>query len=305
MSSPVGREAWIAPAKINLWLAILRRRDDGYHEIDTGLQAIDLADTLIFEPAPAGLELDCRVDGDWTNAVPPGEENLAARAARLLAERTGHALRLRLTVAKAIPPAAGLGGGSSDAAAVLVALARRFAVPDPGHTLHALAAELGADVPFFLVGGTQRARGIGDRLEPIDSPAERWGILVWPGVFVDTAWAYHAWDEMRASGTCASPARPATNDFQPIVFDRYSAVRRAAEVLASGAAAVVALSGSGAAVYALYADEPARDGELERVRGEVTAISPEARTWAFTTIDHGVRPAEGWACQGSGSPVTL
>ncbi|MFN2421459.1 MAG: 4-(cytidine 5'-diphospho)-2-C-methyl-D-erythritol kinase [Gemmatimonadota bacterium] len=293
MTEPVARETWIAPAKVNLWLAILGRRDDGYHEIDTGLQAIDLADTLSLEPAPAGLELDCKVDGDWRNVVPAGEENLAARAARLLAARTGHALRLSLTIDKAIPPGAGLGGGSSDAAAVLVALARRFAVPDPGHTLHALAAELGADVPFFLAGGTQRARGIGDRLEPIDPPGERWGVLVWPGVFIDTAWAYHAWDEMRANGTGASPVRPGRNDFESIVFDHYPAVRRAADVLASSAAAAVTLSGSGGAVYALYGDRAARDTEHDRVRGEVSAISPEGRTWAFTTIDHGVRPAEG------------
>lgn len=294
------REAWLAPAKINLWLRVLGRRHDGYHDIDTGIQAIDLADTLTLEGATEGAALECRVEGEWAVGVPAGNENLAARAARLLAERTGHALRLRLTVSKAVPSGAGLGGGSSDAAAALVALARRFAVPDPGRTLHALAVELGADVAFFLAGGTQRARGIGDDLEPLATPAERWGILIYPGIAVSTAWAYRAWDEARITTPGGAPAsagrgglpagwRERGNDFEPLVFVRHPEARRAAAILRTGPAAVTRLSGSGSAVFALYADPATRDRELERVRIEVQRIAG-ARVLPFAFVDHGVRP---------------
>ena len=295
-----GAEAWIAPAKINLWLAIVGRRDDGYHEIDTALQAIDLADTLLLEPTAGEAELECRVEGEWAEAVPAGEPNLATRAARLLATRTGHPLRLRLTITKRIPPGAGLGGGSSDAAATLVALARRFAVADPGHTLGPLAAEIGADVPFFLAGGTQRARGIGDRLEPMDPPAERDGILVWPGIPVDTAWAYRAWDE--AAGSTVPPAELGQNAFETIVFDRYPPVRTAARILAGGEAAVVGLSGSGSVVYALYPDTAFRDADLARLRPLLSSVSSAARVRPFGLIDHGVRPREGWVEEGFAAP---
>ncbi|HJU86860.1 MAG TPA: 4-(cytidine 5'-diphospho)-2-C-methyl-D-erythritol kinase, partial [Gemmatimonadota bacterium] len=184
------REVWLAPAKINLWLAVGERRDDGMHELDTAFQAIDLADRIEITRAPAGVQVACRVDGECAEGVPVGEDNLAARAALLIAARTGHDLRVAIAIEKQIPAGAGLGGASSDAAAVLLALGHRFAVPDPEHTLGDLAAELGADVPFFLKGGTQRARGIGDRLTPAEPPTERWGILVWPGVGVSTRQAY-------------------------------------------------------------------------------------------------------------------
>jgi 4-diphosphocytidyl-2-C-methyl-D-erythritol kinase len=291
-------EVWRAPAKINLWLAITGRRHDGYHEVDTGLQAIDLADVVTLAPGPDDGVVECRVEGEWASGIPGDEENLAVRAARTLASRTGHALRLRIGLAKGIPPGAGLGGGSSDAAAVLLALARRFAVPDPQHTLHALAAEIGADVAFFLEGGTQRARGIGEDLAPMDPPEERWGILVHPGVAVSTAWAYAAWDE--AAGGVADEARdrigPPADDwrergnvFEPLVAARHPEVGRAAGILRAGPATVSRLSGSGGAVYALYADEEARDRDLDRVRKAVGSI-PRARVWRFATIDHGVQP---------------
>jgi len=293
-------ELWRAPAKINLWLTITGRRPDGYHEVDTGLQAIDLADLVTLAPAPDGGGVECRVEGEFAAGIPGGEENLAVRAARALASRTGHELRLRIGLAKAIPPGAGLGGGSSDAAAVLLALARRFAVPDPRHTLHALAAEIGADVAFFLEGGTQRARGVGEDLAPMDPPEERWGILVHPGVAVSTAWAYAAWDQatggiasVAAGGIADAPPaedwRERGNAFEPLVFGRHPEAAQAAAVLRAGPATVSRLSGSGGAVYALYRDEESRDSDLDRVGREIASIRG-ARAWRFDTIDHGVRP---------------
>lgn len=286
------REAWLAPAKVNLWLAVGPLRDDGMHELDTGFQAIDLADRIEIARAPAGVQVTCSVGGAFAEGVPAGEENLAARAALLIAARTGHDLRVSIAIDKRIPAGAGLGGASSDAAAVLLALGRRFAVPDPEHTLGDLAAELGADVPFFLEGGTQRARGIGDRLMPAERPAEGWGILVWPGVGVSTREAYRWLDEASARhGRTLPPPGGAGrgNDFEPVVTARCPEAGRAFEVLASGPARIVRMSGSGSASFALYARESDRDGDLERV-GSALAGLAGARHWPFGLVEHGARP---------------
>lgn len=289
------REIWRAPAKINLWLEIIGRRPDGYHEIDTCYQAIDLADTVVLEPA-GRPGVACRVEGPFAEEVPEGRDNLAVRAAHLLAERTGHEPRLTIRLIKEIPAGAGLGGGSSDAAAVLVALARRFAVPDPDDTLVELAAELGADVPFFLKGGTQHATGIGDRLRPVPTPAERWGILVWPGVAVSTAWAYGAVTEpalpSSAVGSMAGPGprewRKRGNAFEPLVFERYARIAEAAEVLRAGGSGTVRLAGSGGAVFALYESQALRDASLPHVVGAMKRF--EARCWPFGFLEQGVAP---------------
>jgi len=281
---------WRAPAKVNLWLAVTGRRADGYHTVDAGYQAIDLADSVVLEPGERD-GVACRVEGEWAPGVPEGEDNLAARAARALAEAAGQHLRLAINIAKRVPPAAGLGGGSSDAAAVLAALARRFGVsPD---ALPPIAARLGADVPFFLQGGTRRARGIGELLELVETPAERWGILLHPGVGVSTAWAYRAWDESGATpaGEIADDWRERGNAFEGLVFARHPEVRRAAEILAGGPASLVRMSGSGSAVFALYAGEAARDRDLARIE-EAARVLPGARTWRFAFEPRGVAPAE-------------
>ena len=291
--APAGaREVWLAPAKINLWLAVGGSRDDGMHDLDTGFQAIDLADRIEIARAPAGVQVACAVHGEYAVGVPAGEDNLAARAALLIAARTGHDLRASIAIEKRIPSGAGLGGASSDAAAVLLALGRRFAVPDPEHTLGDLAAELGADVPFFLEGGTQRARGIGDRLTPAEPPAERWGILVWPGVGVSTRQAYEWLDAASPpEGRSLPPPGGAGrgNDFEPVVTARCSAAGRGFEVLAAGLARTVRMSGSGSASFALYARESDRDGDLERV-GAALAALPGARHWPFGLVPYGARP---------------
>ena len=290
--APNGREIWLAPAKVNLWLAVGGVRDDGLHELDTGFQAIDLADRIEIARAPAGVQVTCTVTGECAEGVPDGEDNLAARAALLLAARTGHDLRVSIAIEKRIPAGAGLGGASSDAAAVLLALGRRFAVPDPEHTLGDLAAELGADVPFFLVGGTQRARGIGDRLTPAEPPAERWGILVWPGVGVSTRQAYEWLDADSPPGERSLPPPGGAgrgNDFEPVVTARCPAAGRAFEVLAAGSARTVRMSGSGSASFALYARESDRDGDLERVAPALAGL-PGARHWSFGLVSHGARP---------------
>jgi 4-diphosphocytidyl-2-C-methyl-D-erythritol kinase len=172
----------LAPAKLNLELSVLGRRADGSHEVATVLQAIDLSDRLSISPAP---ESSLVLAGDF--AVPNDADNLVLRAAAEVG------LKARFTLAKSIPPGAGLGGGSSDAAAVLRAGGQ-------GRTdLAEIAAGLGADVPFFLRGGRARATGRGEVLERL-AVEPGWFALAWPGFEVSTAAVYQAWDEVGGEG---------------------------------------------------------------------------------------------------------
>lgn len=294
-SGPVLRETWWAPAKINLWLEIVGRRDDGYHRLDTAFQTIDLGDRVILEQAREP-GITCEVTGVAGDGVPEGGDNLAARAARLIAERTGRDPRVAITIDKSIPPGAGLGGGSSDAAAVLMALARRFAVPDPERTLRDLALELGADVPFFLEGGTRLGHGVGEDLVPADPPAERWGILILPGHGVSTTWAFRSWDAQagrnpdyrvahtaRDEGVSAWATR--VNDLERLVAARHPDVMRSLVVLRHGPAAGSRMTGTGSAVFGLYGSEEKRDADLPRVED---AIPERARALPFEFADRGV-----------------
>ena len=153
----------LAPAKINLTLEILGRRDDGYHDLDTVMTAIDLADTVRLRPAAA---LDVRLSGRYAPAV-EGERELAAEAAKALAAAAGREPDVSIEVEKAIPVAAGLGGGSSDAAAVLRGLDRLWGLGWPAERLAEVGAQLGSDVPFFLHGGSARCTGRGEIVEPL------------------------------------------------------------------------------------------------------------------------------------------
>ncbi len=167
-----------APAKINWMLEVLGRRPDGFHDVKTVIQTIDLADSLELEPA-AELTLEATGEG-----LPPVGEDLTMRAARLLQERTGYDGGARMRLTKAIPIAAGLGGGSSDAAAVLRGLAQLWSLDLPSERLRELAAELGSDVPFFLHGGTVLSEGRGERLTPLPDAPEASLLIVVPPISI-------------------------------------------------------------------------------------------------------------------------
>ncbi len=162
-----------APAKINLCLEVLGRRPDGYHEVATVLHTICLTDELSFAPADA-LSLDCQPE------VGSAEDNLALRAARLLKEATGCQKGAAITLRKHIPAAAGLGGGSSDAAATLKALDKLWGLGLSREGLVELAARLGSDVPFFLDGGCALAQGRGEMLTPLLTLQGWWAVLLCP-----------------------------------------------------------------------------------------------------------------------------
>jgi 4-diphosphocytidyl-2-C-methyl-D-erythritol kinase len=165
---------FLSYAKINLYLAVRGLRPDGYHEIDTAMQTVSLADRMIFESTPdGGLEIECDAPG-----VPSGPANLAGRALKLLQRRLRVGAGMRLRVVKTIPVQAGLGGGSSNAACALGAANSIWGLGLDAGALEALAAEIGSDVPFFIRGGTQRCRGRGELLEPLAPlPDSLWAIL--------------------------------------------------------------------------------------------------------------------------------
>ncbi len=184
----------LAPAKLNLFLRVLGRRPDGYHELRTVFEPLDLADELAFEPAPpaAGLHLDLQHEAPGPPA-PAGRENLVLRAAEAFQAKTGRRLGGRFALVKRVPAGAGLGGGSSDAAAALLLLAAAAGLPPTAETmeiLHEIAAGLGADVAFFLDPGRAVGAGRGERLSALPAGRPLHHVLLFPGWSIRTRAVY-------------------------------------------------------------------------------------------------------------------
>ncbi|GAB7023731.1 4-(cytidine 5'-diphospho)-2-C-methyl-D-erythritol kinase [Salidesulfovibrio brasiliensis] len=255
-----------APCKINLNLSIVDVRQDGFHELDTlFLPVPDPADILEVEPGD-GFSLRCP-----GHESIEGPDNLVAKAWRAYREATGFAPGIRVTLHKHIPMGAGLGGGSTDAAALLRWLneaAGEAALS--ADALNELAARLGADVPFFLKGVPARAAGIGERLQPCDVSLKGLNLLIiTPEIHVNTAWAYREWDrvclpkrrkttEPLTSGNVDNknsvPARRlhVHNDFEDAIFPEFPTIRKEKENLYRHGACAAAMSGSGASVFAFF-----------------------------------------------------
>ena len=253
-----------APAKLNLFLHVVGRREDGYHLLQTVFTLIDRCDRLRFR-----VRDDGRVER--ANLVPgiPPEQDLAVRAALLLKEASGAQEGVDIEIEKAIPIGGGLGGGSSDAATVLMALDRLWDTRFGAEALAELAAPLGADVPYFLHGMPAWAEGIGDRLTPIDL-APRWYVVLVPPVAVSTQSIFAAPELTRNTEPLKMEdfsARPGSeqfrNDLEPVVTARYPVVEQHLEWLRRRAPA--RMTGSGACVFADFASR----GEAEAVAGEL------------------------------------
>jgi 4-diphosphocytidyl-2-C-methyl-D-erythritol kinase len=251
---------WPAPAKLNLFLHVTGRRADGYHDLQTLFQLIDLADDLHIEVRADGkIERLAGAEG-----VPP-EADLVVRAARALQEASGAALGATLSVTKRIPMGGGLGGGSSDAATVLVALNRMWDCGLSEDDLAAIGVKLGADVPVFVRGRSAWAEGRGERLTPVELP-ERCFVLVHPRVHVPTAAVFQAPELTRNSppitmgGFLESGGR---NDFEPVVRARYPEVARALDWL--GQFAPARLTGTGSCIFAPCASRNEAQDIVERV----------------------------------------
>jgi len=257
-----------ALAKINLSLRMVGTAPDGYHAVRTVLQSIAVHDTLTFRERRGPFTLECD-----EAACPVDARNLVWRAAEAIARAAGGAgaprdIAIRLT--KRIPMQAGLGGGSSDAAATLRGFAALWGVQIPRERLHALAASLGADVPFFLDGGTALGVERGDQLFGLIDAPPAWVTLVLPAFGVSTKDAYRWWDELAESGRTGGSREGAgpvgrtlsdegINDLQAAVVHRHPEIGRIVSALRRHGASQAAMSGSGSAVFGLFPTRTAAD----------------------------------------------
>lgn len=267
-----------APAKVNLRLKVHEREPSGYHRIQTVFCALELADELeVAVDAGRGVVLD--VEGP---DLGPADKNLAVRAAAAFLHRAGVERRVRIALRKRIPAGAGLGGGSSDAAAVLRALDRLLPDTLDEDRLHEVGRSIGSDVPFFLSGAPLAGgTGRGDVLAPLPPLPSRPVLLLIPPFPVSTSEAYRWLDEDReravvtTDGAAPDGARPASwddavrqacNDFEGPVFRRHPELRALREALAEAGALVALLSGSGSTVFGVFAGEDEARDAIRRVR---------------------------------------
>ncbi len=253
--------------KINLFLFITGKRPDGYHELYTLFMPLPgPEDTLIFTPADraGGVTVSCAVED-----IDPAHNTLT-RAYELYAEASGFAPAVDVELIKGIPHGAGLGGGSADGAQMLLWLQRHAPNPLAADRLNAIAARVGADVPFFLIGRPCLAEGVGERLTGVESGVEGWNcVLLCPRVHVNTAWAYAAWDAERASFSLTEKRKAdknnrsscqsfyGMNDFEPVVFAAHPVLAALKARLVREGADIAGMSGSGSALFGLFRD-PAR-----------------------------------------------
>lgn len=273
----------LAPAKVNLCLRVVGRRADGYHLLDSIFAAIDLTDRVLISvsdlcsPKETDVDVRCAYPG-----VPTDTTNLAARAAVKLLEECGLGAKITIGIDKQIPPGAGLGGGSSNAASVLRCLNTILRLNVSEKRLHEMALQLGADVPFFLTGGCARVRGIGEDIEPVRGWPGLALVVAIPPVAVSTAWAFRGYSGAFADGAeepsmMASGVEPHAalllNDLEKVVLVTYPEIAHVKLGLLEAGASAAVMSGSGAAVVALVPP----------------SMSPQAVAEAFSSRHPGVR----------------
>ncbi len=273
-----------AHAKINLNLKVVGRRPDGYHNLDTVLQTVTLYDSLILEPAERTIRLE--MDDP---SLPAGEDNLVWRAAEALSMATGQPDRgARIILQKRIPIGAGLGGGSSDAAATLVGLSRLWGLDLSAKSLASVAAAVGSDIPFFLTGGTARLGGRGTAVYPLPDPPSFSLVIVYPGVPISTREVY---EQVQAPLTPAaetvtmtrSGADPAVsvegwvrsgNDLESIARRLCPAIGEMEDRLLEAGAGVAAMTGSGSAVFGVFGSPAVAERAVAALQGHGWRVLP-------------------------------
>jgi 4-diphosphocytidyl-2-C-methyl-D-erythritol kinase len=260
-------QLWPSPAKLNLFLYITGQRANGYHELQTLFQFVDYGDSLSFTPRNDGqIVLTTPVDGV------ADEDNLVVRAARLLQRHANCPLGADISLIKRIPMGGGLGGGSSNAATVLVALNTLWECGLSDQQLAALGVTLGADVPVFVMGHAAFAEGIGEILQPVE-PEEKWYLVAHPGVHIPTPMIFGD-----AELTRDTPKRPInvllstawTNDCQPIAIKRFCEVEQLVSWLLEYAPS--RMTGTGACVFAEFATEHEARQVLDQIPSSVTGF---------------------------------
>lgn len=280
-----------APGKINLVLEVLRRRPDGYHAVRTIMHSLELADTLTITGGDRGVRVTCDHPG-----VPENEGNLVHRAARLLAETAGIEPAVHIHIAKRVPVAAGMGGGSSDAAAALRGLSRFWNLRPDSRKLASLAARLGSDVAFFLRGGCALGTGRGERIYPWQAVPGMWVAIVNPGVPVSTAEVYKKLNlQLTSQKNYINLMRPAIyrknpikisqnlfNQLENVTLTMQPVIGRIKEELTACGVLAAMMTGSGPTVFGLLPSRAAGETVLKTLgaRYPVVLVTRTGRAWA-------------------------
>lgn len=283
----------VAPAKINLHLAVGPRRGDGLHEVESVMQSVSLYDDLTVDPAET-LTFEVTPPG----AAPEDESNLVVRAVRAMTAAAGKSVGTALRLTKRIPTGAGLGGGSADAAATLVALNELWECGISRKALEKIGAGLGADVPFCVRGGTAVARGAGEALSPLVVRSELSWVVAKPAEELSTAAVYERFDELGAASLESDPSGLADalargdaervgaslrNDLEPAALSLLPSLAGIRDTLRRAGALGVVMTGSGSAWCGLARDEQHAAEVAGRVGSEAD------RAWAVRSVDRGPR----------------
>jgi 4-diphosphocytidyl-2-C-methyl-D-erythritol kinase len=290
-------------AKVNLGLKVLYRRPDNFHEIATLFQTISLADSIHIE----AMRAESTTIETTSDVVIPGE-NLATRAAAAWLDHHQIQAQVRIHIEKRIPMGGGLAGGSTDAAAVLLALPALLDHPSTLEDLATLAAKLGSDLPFLLLGGTVEASGRGEILTPLPDPPVAHGVLIAPGLHISTPDAYRSLarpqrDELtpaaqveiierfrvlvRSVHEHQSPAVWASdceNDFEPVAFEQHPVLLSLLKALQATGASLARMSGSGSTLFALYETAEAAAAAEAQLKAELSGHATALRVESFHTI---------------------
>lgn len=262
-----------SPAKINLFLKVIGKRPDGYHDLVSLMCGISLRDRIVLTTGTEAISVACTYPG-----VPENETNLAVRAADLFYRHHSVSERVAIEIEKRIPVGAGLGGGSSNAATVLKGLNDCYGQPLSADLLRTLGLSLGADVPFFLLGRPALAAGIGERLTPYQGLEERKILVIYPGFGIATAEVYKKLNlgltkcenHLKSSFLKQNgfiPAQHLCNDLETVVIPRYPEIATAKKRLLESGAEGALMSGSGSSIFGLFVD-------LKKARAAEKALAP-------------------------------
>ena len=274
----------LAPAKINLSLKILGRRNDGFHEIDTLIAPISLCDEIRIDKGRLGKGIEFRCDDP---SVPQGGDNLAVRAAKAFFEAAKIDPAVSIELKKKIPHGAGLGGGSSDAASVLLALNKLFDVKLSREALAEMAAPIGSDVPFFIFQSAARCEGRGEIVTPVKLQRQFSILLLKPAFAVSTAWAYSRWQHSREIPGIRYEAQEFggqtfANDLERPVFEKFVfLVQLKMWLLSQSEFGAALMSGSGSTMFVVMRENADADSVATRARA---ALDPDLWTCACKTL---------------------
>lgn len=264
-----------APAKINLTLDVVGKREDGYHDVRMIMETVSLYDTIILHKTRGGIELKCNL-----YYVPTDERNIAFKAAKIFFEETGINCGISINIKKRIPVAAGLAGGSTDGAAVLKGINRMFGHPLNSTRLEELAARLGADVPYCLNGRLALAEGVGEKLTRLGEMPRTLVLLAKPDVSLSTKWVYQnlRWDEVSGhpdtdgaleaikNGDIRSLSQKMYNVLEEVSVTRYPVIRQIEKVMLEYGALSAMMSGSGPTVFGLFDDEEKAGNAMKELK---------------------------------------